>query len=448
MPNMLLVMSDEHNPFVSSVYGHSQVDTPNMARLAEQGSVYDAAYCPSPLCLPSRSAFMSGRHVHEIQCYSNCNHGLGTFPSYGQLLAAGGVHTVHIGKTDVYRPGAELGFSEMLLPRDRKPPGDTNHGRTPLSIRRNAARRANGYGPREEPRQGDVEVVEGALQWIADTAPALRQPWLLSVQMTSPHFPHFVTPDLWERYADCEDLPAYGTDCESAQHPYARDLRAHFQTEEFSEEDIRGLRRGYLGCVTFVDNQLGRLLNALEEAHLRDDTIVAYSSDHGDMLGRFGMWWKCSLYEPSSRVPLIVAGPGFSRGIRVRTPVTLLDLQAAIFHAAGVHRPREQHGGALQLLRPDDHGRTAFAEYHGHGTRSGAFMIRQGDWKLIKYMQGPDQLFDLSRDPDELCSKYIERPEIATRLERELEGICDPKAQNRRAHEFEQRQLAQIASAT
>jgi len=135
---MLIYMSDEHNPLVSGVYGHPRVQTPNMDRLAAAGTVYDSAYCPSPLCAPCRSAFMAGRPVHQVQIYSNCNALPQEWPSYGAVLAAQGVHTAYAGKVDAYRPAAELGFSALLAPGDRRAPGDLYFRRDPLAIRRGA----------------------------------------------------------------------------------------------------------------------------------------------------------------------------------------------------------------------------------------------------------------------------------------------------------------------
>ena len=141
MTNVLILMSDEHNPLYSSVHGYPTIHTPNMERLAQRGTVYENAYCPSPLCLPSRAAFMAGQRVYQLQCYSNCNVNLDpSYPSYGRVLADQGVHTAYIGKTDVYAPGRDLGFSEMIMPRDRKWPGDTNHRRTPLHVRAGSSR--------------------------------------------------------------------------------------------------------------------------------------------------------------------------------------------------------------------------------------------------------------------------------------------------------------------
>ena len=209
MSNVVLLMSDEHNPRYSSPYGHPTIRTPNMARLEERGTVYENAYCSSPLCMPSRSAFMAGRWVHELQTYSNCNEAMGGFayPTYGGVLAEQGIHTVHVGKTHVYRPGAELGFSEMILPGDTAPPGDTNMSRTPLAIRPDAPKRADRYGPHPAPFRVDLSYVDAAVGWLRERAPDLGKPWLLAINLHKPHFPHYATQALWDMYPQAADLP-------------------------------------------------------------------------------------------------------------------------------------------------------------------------------------------------------------------------------------------------
>jgi choline-sulfatase len=437
-------MSDEHNYRVASVYGHTRVETPNMERLAREGVVYDAAYCPSPLCTPSRSSFMSGLPVHQTQVYNNCNVMQFDYPTYGSVLNQQGVHSVSIGKTDVYNLWNVLGFTEMLLPGDRKAPGDTNFCRDPLTIRDDGPERANGYGPKSDAFAKDVRVVDEAIHWLGSEAARSGKPWALTVNILAPHFPHYATPELWKKYEGAGDLPEYGPEVDSANHPYAADLRRHFQTEGFTEVQARGLRQGYLACVDFVDTQLGRLLDALQRYGHREDTVVVYTSDHGEMLGKFGMWWKCSMYEDSVRIPLIVSGPGFASNARLDTPVTLLDLQASIFHATGASRPAHWWGSPLQDVWAHDGQRIAFSEYHGHGTRSGTFMIRRGPWKLLHHAAAPHQLFNISQDPEELCNRFEEHPEIAQDLETELRRVCSPEMEIRRAHEFERQQLVRL----
>jgi choline-sulfatase len=165
------------------------------------------------------------------------------------------------------------------------------------------------------------------------------------------------------------------------------------------------------------------------------------------MLGKFGLWWKCSLYEDSVRIPLIAAGPDFAAGASVDTPVDLLDVQASIFRATGAVRPAEWAGLPLQDIPRQDPDRAVFSEYHGHGTRSGAYMIRKGDWRLIYYMEAPHQLFHLKDDPDELRNVYAEYPDKAQELERELRRICSPELENERAHRFQEEQWETVKGA-
>ena len=442
MSNIIVIMSDEHNPFYSSVYGHPFIKTPHMERLAEQGTVFTNAYCPSPLCLPSRSAFLAGKRVHELQTYSNCNLNLNPdLPSFGKMLAEQGVYTVYIGKTDVYAQGEKLGFSSMLAPKDRKQPGDVNFARKPFTVRKGASERASFYGPKENAGYvQDEKMIDIAVTWLDSTAKSLLQPWVMTVNVVNPHFPHYCKQEYWDLYPEGGDLPRYGAECESANHPYALDLRKHFETDLFREEDVKGLRRGYLACISFVDDQIGRIVDAVERNGLSETTNIIYVSDHGDMLGKFGMWWKCSLYEDSVRIPCIAAGPDFRKGTRIETPVDLHDVQAAMFQAAGVVQPEAWVGTPLQEMEENDRNRVVFAEYHGHGTRSGAYMVRKGEWKLIYYMEAPHQLFNLREDPFELRNVYPEFAEKAMELESELRQICNPERENEKAHQFQEMQ--------
>ncbi len=443
--NFLILMSDEHNPFYSGPYGHKKVKTPNMDKLAKKGTVFDSAYCPSPLCMPSRSSFLSGKRVHELQSYSNCNVHLDPSPlSLGKALADQGVFSVFIGKCDAYASAKEMGFSAVMNAWDRKTPGDTNHRRNPLFIRPDAARRSSGYGPKDNAGSDDMRCIDLAIEWLKTTAKNMNTPWALVVNVTNPHFPHFSSQELWDMYPDGGDMHEHGADSESGQHPYAKSLKKHFQTEGFTEEQIRGLRRGYLACISFVDHQLGRLMETLDSTGMSANTNIAYTSDHGEMLGKFGMWWKCSLYEDSVRIPMIAAGPDFKAGSHVSTPVDLHDLRAGMFTSTGAKQPSGWLGTPLQAISQHDDTRVVFAEYHGHGTPGSSFMIRKGRWKYVWHAGAPAQLFDLGADPDELANLAIRKKEIANEMEAELRKICSPEKENERAESFIEEQLMTI----
>ncbi len=449
MANVLLLISDEHNPCYSSVYGHPFVQTPAMDLLAGNGVAYENAYCPSPLCMPCRSAFMSGRRVHEIQAYSNCRIGVDPdITTYGSVLAEQDVYSVHVGKTHVFAPGDQLGFSEVRCAGADAAHGDPEVGRRPFRIRPDAAARASRFGVKASHLEVDLGRIDAAIDWLSHVAPALDAPWTLSVNINHPHFPHYTSRNLWDLYPQGGDLPDYGEESESANHPRAREVREHFQTDQFTEAQVRGQRRGYLACVTFADRQLARLVEALKNAGLYDDTNVIYTSDHGEMLGKFGMWWKCSLYEDASRIPCIAAGPDFPSGVRVATPVDLHDVQASLFASTGAERPPHWVGKPLQRMPERDDQRVVFSEYHGHGVRRSAFMVRKGRWKYIHHLDAPHQLFNLDTDPHELRNSYAAYPAIAADLEGELRAICDPDAEDDRADRFIEAQLASISASS
>lgn len=443
--NVLILKSDEHSPFYGRLGRFNWVRTPNMRRLADRGVVFENAYCASPLCSPSRSAFCAGRRVHQLQTYSNCNIFKHDYPSYGGILAKAGVHTAHIGKTDFYNDCGRLGFTEVIAPLERPQPNPFIC-RKPLDINPYGAGHANDFGVSPDNLKADIARTDDAVAWIHEKATGLKQPWTCEVNLIRPHFPHFATQALWDEYADHEDLPNDTGEEESANHPYALDLRAHFQTASFTQEQVRGLRRGYYACTTFMDQQIGRILNALDETGLSSNTVTVYTSDHGEMLGKFGMWWKCSLYEDSVRVPLIVAGPGFPTGSVVRTPVDQLDLQATLFRATNRDgaRPSDWVGNPLEDIPSNDQNRVVFSEYHGHGTRASSYMVRKGDWKLIYYAEAPHQLFNLREDPDELNNLAGSKPGKMSELQADLHAICDPELENQRAEAYIQKQLASL----
>ncbi|MGQ9809054.1 MAG: sulfatase-like hydrolase/transferase [Armatimonadota bacterium] len=464
--NFLLFMSDEHNPRYSSVYRYPGypdfLQTPNMEALAREGTVYENAYCPSPLCMPCRSSFMSGRRVHEVRAYSNYSifqpryNAPGapedySFPSYGQILSRSGVHSVYIGKMDAYASSDRMGFDEVKHPIDRPPPGDWNIRRRPLKVRRGAAAVATQYGPRQDPHAGDHLVVEEACRWLQTSGVELNRqgkPWFLAVNVTAPHFPHVCSEEDWALYPQ-PGMPPAGREAPTACHPQSVELRTHFQDDhpDWTEENILGNRRGYFARVTFVDRMLGLVMQALAQAGLQGSTVTCYTSDHGEMLGKFGMWRKCALYEDSVCVPLIVSGPGFRRGERVATPVDLLDLQASIFRSLKRDRERPSNwaGEALQDIPVWDGNRAVFSEYHGHGRRTSSFMLRQGDWKLIYHTGAPHQLFNVADDPNELLDLAAREPVRLRRMCAELRSFCSPEEENLRASRFVQQQLAEMA---
>ena len=209
--------------------------------------------------------------------------------------------------------------------------------------------------------------------------------------------------------------------------------------DHFDGERLRAGLTAYYGLCSFLDHQVGRILAALEESGFAEDTLVIYTSDHGESLGNRGLWGKSVMYEESSGVPLVMAGPGVAAGQRCATAVSLVDVYPTVVESACGElddRERALPGDSLVALareRPAD--RTVFSELHDDGSMTGEFMVRRGDWKLVHYVGHSPQLFDLAGDPFEERD-LAGRPETADvqrRLYDALHEIVDPEAVDRLA---------------
>ena len=201
----------------------------------------------------------------------------------------------------------------------------------------------------------------------------------------------------------------------------------------------------YYGLCTSLDHNIGRIIGALGNAGLADDTTMIYSSDHGDNLGARGLWGKSNMYEESAAVPLIVARPGQEASV-CETPVSLLDISATIPDHFGLTFQNDGPGKSLYQIadQPTDKTRIVLSEYHAAGAVTGAFMLRRGQWKLIHYVEFEPELFDLAQDPEELTN-LAQNPThkaILADMAKALREICDPEAVDAQAHQDQQDMIA------
>lgn len=221
-------------------------------------------------------------------------------------------------------------------------------------------------------------------------------------------------------------------------HPYLVDYGRNFNYDDYFEspQDVKKALSGYFGLVSYLDENIGKLLFALQDAGLADDTVVMYTSDHGDNLGARGLWGKSTMFEEIAGVPFILAGPGVPAGRRVDTPVSHVDAFPTILEGAGMKAPGGYPGVSLfDVARGAKPERTVLSEYHGMGSSTGAFAVRVGKWKYVHYAKYPPQLFDLEKDPDETRDLAAD-PQYAEAREacrRKLYEICDPAEVDRRA---------------
>ena len=296
-------------------------------------------------------------------------------------------------------------------------------------------------------------MAAAATGWLERRTGADGRPWALFVSFVSPHYPLAAPPRWFDLYRNA-DLPSpkpYAGNWR--EHPALRETLRFFDYDRYFDDASRDAAiRGYLALVSFVDGLIGQVLAALDSAGFADNTTIIFTSDHGEMLGDFGLWTKQVMFEGSAGIPMILAGPGIAAGRTVGTPVSLVDVFPTVLDATGAPpAPAPLPGRSLLEIAaaPEEPDRPILSEYHDGGSITGAFMLRRGDWKLIHHEGFPPQLFDLSGDPDE-HRDLAREPAAADMLDSrkaDLRRIVDPAAANARAFADQRARLDELGGA-
>lgn len=412
-PNILILQSDQHNRHVLGCYGDRIVRTPSLDRLASEGMRFDATYCPSPLCVPSRMSFMTSRTPSHNRVWNNAHVLDSGIPTWAHVLGAAGYETALLGRMHFVGPDQRHGF-------EKRPIGEflARHPGAPIvggpmwakysSSATGQARKAVEVAGRGITNYQimDRQVTEASLKYLRDYAAGPRsRPFAAVIGWLLPHCPFIAPRDLFDYYYDRIDIPSVEED----QPATVRRLRQSrgLLDPPLSDERIRIARAAYFGMVELLDRMVGQVLDCLDEAGLGRDTLVIYTSDHGDMAAEHGCWCKSSYYEGSVGVPMIARLPGVVPAAATCDAVcNLMDLGPTFAELAGTEfLPAPDGRSLLPLLRgqrPADWPDETFSElYEGRACR----MIRRSDWKLWQYADEeilPPALFNLRNDPGEL----------------------------------------------
>jgi choline-sulfatase len=450
--NLLIIMSDQHSRSAMGCYGHPTVRTPCLDRLAARGTRFTSCWTPSPVCIPARAAFATGKHVHEIGFWDNADPYDGSIKSWHHRLRDAGHQVVSIGKLHFRSEEEDCGFSESIIPMHVVEGKGDLLGliRDDLPVRGAAYKMARMAGPGESVyTQYDREIAARMQIWLHEAArKAHPKPWVLFVSFVAPHYPLTAPPEHFYRYFNDANLPMpkFYERHARPDHPFIRDYARAFNFDDFFEtnDDVRRALAGYFGLCSFLDEQAGKVLSALKSSGLQTCTRVVYTSDHGDAVGQRGLWGKSTLYEETVGVPLIVAGEDIPEGGVIDTPSTLLDICSFIFECVGATADDEQSGVSIARLakgeRPE---RTVLSEYHGMGSTTGAFAIRVGRLKYVHYVKYRPQLFDLERDPDETHDLAADPryASVIAECEKRLRMLLSPEAVDAEAKKRQAKQL-------
>ncbi len=444
--NVLILCSDEHARAITGCYGDPVVQTPNLDRLAARGTRFTRAYTPSPICVSARASLATGLNVFETGCWSSAEPYCGQIESWMHRLRDAGHMVVSIGKLHFRSGDDDNGFGEEHLPMYLANEGrgwPQGLVRRPLPNFPEARSMAAHCGSGESDYTAyDRQITEEACKRLTDIA---RQrpdkPWSLFVSFVSPHYPLLAPQEFFDLY-EGEPIPApFARAGDSyAKHPVLREMRTFWDYDDHFTAAQRVVgRRGYYGLTSFLDDNVGRVLRALEDSGQADNTIVLYLSDHGEMLGNHGFWAKSVMFEDSVAIPLIVAGPDIPHGVN-DTPVSLIDIAATVETAVGLSpepAAAPWRGRPLQdFVAAPEPGRLVLSEYHDGGSPTGAFMLRKDDWKYVCYAGGyPPQLFNMADDPRELTDLGggQDHENVRADMHAALTAILDPEAVNARA---------------
>ena len=449
---VIVICSDEHDPRHSGFGGSAYVRTPHLDRLAAQSLQFTRCWTPSPICVPARASIATGRWVHRHRFWDNAIAYDGSLPSWHHRLRAAGASVEAVGKLH-FRSGADdTGFSAQHETMHLAEGLGQVWGcvRDPLPERGGGAELFRRMGAGESDyNRFDRRVAEGACQWIGERAHQCAQarasgreaaPAALWVGLVAPHFPLVVPQHYLDLYPP-HSLPGFKLRVQDGyrRHPWVERLANYNRLDEqLGSDERRHLAQAcYFALVSFMDEQVGRIVAALDASGLAEDTLLIYTSDHGDNLGARSLWNKSVLYRESTGVPLLLRGRTLAAG-RHDGAASLVDLHPTVLQALGVPAqaddPPEGRSWLALAARPEP-GRAVLSEYHAIASPSAAFMLQRGRWKLHHYVDYPSELFDLDADPEELHDLVADPAHADTlrMMEAALHALLDPVQVDRQA---------------
>jgi len=426
-PNILILMVDQLTGTLMADGPAEFLHAPNLRRLADRSARFARAYCPSPLCAPARASVMAGQLPRRTGVYDNAAEFRSDTPCYAHHLRSAGYQTALSGKMHFVGPDQLHGFEERLT-TDIYP---ADFGWTP-DYRKPGERidwwyhnlgSVTGAGVAEITNQleYDDDVAHLAGQKLYDLARGHdTRPWCLTVSFTHPHDPFVARRRYWDLYEDCAELAPPEGIAYADQDAHGKRLLDSFDYHNFvaTEDQVRRARRGYYANISYIDDKIGEILAVLEAT--RQEAVIVFLSDHGEMLGERGLWFKMNFWEGSARVPLFLSGPGIAPQ-RVDQPVSTLDLLPTLCDLAGLDMagvaPWTDGESLLPLLHGTGRRGPVPMEYAAEGTVAPMVALVDGPWKYIACEADPEILYNLDSDPGERVNLAPD-PGFAATLER------------------------------
>jgi len=436
-PDILLLYSDQHAT-IAGCYGDEIVRTPNLDKLAANGTLFTNCYCPSPICLPSRMSLLTAREPHRQGTWTNRDILPSGIPTFAHSLGAAGYDTVLAGRMHSIGPDQMRGYNRRSV-GDHSPYwlGGSAHDLGPLAKANDPWRESlTSSGPGRSAYEAyDEAVTKSAINELGQIgrrrAEGDRQPFALTVGWILPHAPYVCSPELFDAYDGKVPPPAIAPP--EDEHLHYEWWRKDRGVADATPLETMRARTAYYGLVETVDRMIGRVFSALEQSGLSDNTLVIYISDHGEHLGNRGLWWKSTLYDEAAKVPLVMSLPGVIPANQSRDEiVNLTDVTATMLDLVCAKALPNSQGQSFAGLFKDPAMpwcNQTFCEYVNDGVPPWAGgreviqrMVRLGRYKYIYDHGQHDQLFDLQDDPQEIRD-LIDDPAFAGVAHRLLDRV-------------------------
>ncbi len=435
-PDILLFFSDQHNALFTGYAGHEIVETPNLDKIAANGTTFDAAYTSSPLCVPARMSMLMGRLPSATGIFDNG----GAIPedeaTFLHSMAANGYETVLCGRMHFKGEDQRHGFTRRIMDDitvnmwGKREEFGAELGPFNKTLGMGGCLDLIGGG-NSPVLEYDRKVIQGALDYLQKDH---DKPQLIVIGTYGPHFPYVAPLELFQYYQDKVKLPEtrinelnYDQPPVASKEQHTRNSVLSGQKEEVNDEVILKARAAYFGMITHLDKQIGQVKTAWDNYLDQNQKkgIFVYTSDHGDTAGEHNIFGKQTFYEGSARIPLIFEGEGIKANNRIASPASIMDIGPTLCEITDSLLLPEQDGKSLvkEIYEGEnDSKRYVLSEFieRYEGEIVPGRMIRKGDWKLISYasIEEFDLLFNLNQDPDELNNVLNQYPEKAGKLKK------------------------------
>lgn len=451
-PNILVICSDEHHPFMTGYRKHPYIKTPNLDKLAERGAVFNRAYCNSPVCTPSRMSFITGKYVHQID-----NWFIGVpldrkESTWASRLNDAGIESTMLGKMDFCGEYQSGGFSNYKI-IEKRGAYDIYPRTSPLLsrlsgyVREDKRRHILNSGIRKDivtdGRDGhndklgfydhDRIVTQWALEYLEEKAKRTDDsPWALYVGLLYPHWPYLVPEKYFNMYyPDNIEMPIdFVVPVNDKLHPEIKEFQKAQDLTNLTEDDYRRTIASYYGMITAMDEMIGKIINKLEQKGMLENTYIIYTSDHGDSMGEHGLFYKQCSYEGSVGVPLLVSGPDIPANTVIDTPVSLIDMYPTIMDFANLETEKDRYGESWKKIidgKSDRH--YILSEYHGNFFKRDWYMLTDEKFKYTYYINSRPALYNILEDPHEMndLSSDPKYEKVLVDFEKKLREILDPE---------------------